>query len=54
LVVASFVTHTQVIDWPDALASVTGVAADLLSGEGIKTNAAISLGGFQVMWLDLA
>jgi hypothetical protein len=54
LVVASFVSHAQVIEWPDALSSVTGVAVDLLSGEDIEANAAISLGGFQVMWLNLA
>ena len=53
LVVASFVSHAQVIEWPDALSSVTGVAVDLLSGEDIEANAAISLGGFQVMWLNL-
>ena len=54
LVVASFVSHAQTIDWPDALAVKEGEVVDVLSGEGIDANTAISLGGFQVMWLELS
>ena len=55
LIVASFVTHAQTIDWPDAVAVKEGEVVDLLSGDGIKdANTAISLGGFQVMWLELS
>ena len=54
LVVASFVTHAQTIEWPDALAVKEGEVVDLLSGDGINVNTAISLGGFQVMWLELS
>ena len=54
LVVASFVTDAQTIEWPDALAVKEGEVVDLLSGDGINVNTAISLGGFQVMWLELS
>lgn len=53
LIVASFVSHAQTIDWPDAVAVEGTEAVDVLSGEGIDANTAISLGGFQVMWLEL-
>ena len=53
LIVASFVSHAQTIDWPDAVAVEGAEAVDVLSGEGIDANTAISLGGFQVMWLEL-
>ena len=53
LVVASFVAHEQCVEWPDAVSSVTGEAVDLLSGKDMSANSQISLGGFQVLWLDV-
>ena len=54
LVVASFADHGQLVDWPDSLALAAGIATDVLTGQPYEQGATLTLGAYQVLWLDLA
>jgi sucrose phosphorylase len=53
LIVASFSTQPQQIDWPAASMALPGTANDLLTGAHHSTAQPMALAPHQVLWLDL-